>query len=86
MDKTRSYKPEETYVRQGEFDSLTSYNKDFTRMRKREQIKDLSILIWIFFLAKDGERAKPIRHDAQRGVQAPFEGDPTYRSKILTFD
>jgi hypothetical protein len=33
-------------------------------------------------LAKDGERAKPIRHDAQRGVQAPFEGDPTYRSRV----
>lgn len=85
MDKTRSYKPEETYVRQGEFDSLTSYNKEFTRMRKRENQGLVNIDLDIF-LAKDGERAKPIRHDAQRGVQAPFEGDPTYRSKILTFD
>lgn len=35
LDKQRSFKPEETYVRQGEFDSLTSYNKEFTRKTKR---------------------------------------------------
>jgi len=35
--------------------------------------------------AKDGERAKPIRHDAQRLTQAPFEGDPTYRSNSIIF-
>ena len=31
LDKQRSYKPEEVYVRQGDFDSLTSYNKEYTR-------------------------------------------------------
>ncbi|CAF0990154.1 unnamed protein product [Rotaria sordida] len=60
LDKQRSYKPEEVYTPHGEFDSLTSYNKEYT--------------------PKDGERARPIRHDAQRKISAPFEGDPTYRT------
>lgn len=33
-------------------------------------------------LAKDVERAKPIRHDGQPRMSAPFEGDPTYRSTL----
>ena len=34
-------------------------------------------------LAKDVERAKPIRHDGQRGNPGPFEGDPTYRCEAI---
>jgi hypothetical protein len=38
-------------------------------------------MVFVFInLAKDGERAMPIRHDGQKLVSAPFEGDPTYRS------
>lgn len=32
LDKPRSFKPEEVYVPRGEFDALTSYNKEYTRM------------------------------------------------------
>lgn len=31
LDKPRSFKPEEVYVPHGEFDALTSYNKEYTR-------------------------------------------------------
>ena len=31
LDKPRSFKPEEVYVPRGEFDSMTSYNKEYTR-------------------------------------------------------
>lgn len=34
LDKQRSYKPEEVYVPRGEFDALTSYNKEYTRKTK----------------------------------------------------
>ncbi len=37
-------------------------------------------------LAKDGERARPIRHDGQKLISAPFEGDPTYRSIFNLFN
>jgi len=60
LDKPRSFKPEEVYVPRGDFDSMTSYNKEFT--------------------PKGGERAKAIRHEAQKTISAPFEGDPTYKS------
>lgn len=43
LDKQRSYKPEETYVRQGEFDSLTSYNKEYTRKAKNECVRCVNI-------------------------------------------
>lgn len=60
LDKPRSFKPEEVYVPRGDFDALTSYNKEYT--------------------PKGGERAKPIKHEAQKLVSAPFEGDPTYKT------
>jgi len=60
LDKPRSSKPEEVYVPRGEFDALTSYNKEYT--------------------PKGGERAKPIKHEAQKQISAPFEGDPTYKA------
>ncbi len=31
IDKPRSFKPEEVYVPRGDFDSQTSYNKEYTR-------------------------------------------------------
>ena len=31
LDKPRSFKPEEVYVPRGDFDALTSYNKEYTR-------------------------------------------------------
>jgi len=60
LDKPRSFKPEQVYVPQGEFDALTSYNKEYT--------------------PKGGERAKPIKHEAQKTISVPFEGDPTYKT------
>lgn len=36
-----------------------------------------------FYLAKGGERAKPIKHEAQKTISAPFQGDPTYKSKFI---
>ncbi len=30
LDKQRSFKPEELYVRHGDFDDLTSYNQEYT--------------------------------------------------------
>ncbi|CAF3726667.1 unnamed protein product [Rotaria magnacalcarata] len=60
LDKPRSFKPEEVYVPRGEFDALTSYNKEYT--------------------PKGGERVKMIKHEAQKTISAPFEGDPTYKA------
>ena len=37
LDKARSYKPEEVYVPRGEFDSMTSYNKEYTGKRSSRQ-------------------------------------------------
>ena len=34
LDRQRSYKPEEIYIPQGDFDSLTSYNKEYTGERQ----------------------------------------------------
>jgi hypothetical protein len=34
-------------------------------------------------LAKGGERAKLIKHEAQKTISAPFEGDPTYKSMSI---
>ena len=79
--KTQSYKPEEVYVRQGDFDSLTSYNQEYTRKRL-ERNRDAFKRLLIMILAKGGERAQMIRHEDHRTAQGPFEGDPTYRSKI----
>lgn len=31
LDKPRSFKPEEVYVPRGDFESMTSYNKEYTR-------------------------------------------------------
>ncbi|CAF0749662.1 unnamed protein product [Didymodactylos carnosus] len=62
LDRQKSFKPDEVYVPMGDFDSLTSYNKEYTGR------------------IKGGERARPIRHDGQKLISAPFEGDPTYRS------
>ena len=33
-------------------------------------------------LAKGGARAKAIRHEAQKTISAPFEGDPTYKGNL----
>jgi len=49
------------------------------------------IYIYICFfyidLAKGGERAKLIKHEAQKTISAPFEGDPTYKGmSILLFN
>jgi hypothetical protein len=30
LDKPRSFKPEQVYVPQGDFDALTSYNNEYT--------------------------------------------------------
>lgn len=32
-------------------------------------------------LAKGGERAKLIKHEAQKTISAPFQGDPTYKGR-----
>ena len=82
LDKPRSYKPEEVYVPRGEFDALTSYNKEYTRPSFSDFLQEKSV-VRFSFLAKDVERAKPIRHDGQRGNPGPFEGDPTYRSESI---
>jgi hypothetical protein len=37
----------------------------------------------VIYLAKGGERAKPIRHEAQKQISAPFEGDPTYKCTLI---
>lgn len=33
-------------------------------------------------LAKGAARVKAIRHEAQKTVSAPFEGDPTYKGNL----
>lgn len=66
LDKPKSFKPEEVYVPRGEFDALTSYNKEYT--------------------PKGAERAKAIRHEAQKTIAAPFEGDPTYKADYRRWD
>ena len=41
LDKARSYKPEEVYVPRGEFDSMTSYNKEFTGKTLHEREREM---------------------------------------------
>lgn len=36
LDKPRSFKPEEVYVPRGDFDSMTSYNKEYTRRMEKK--------------------------------------------------
>ena len=81
MEKPRSFKPEEVYVPRGDFDALTSYNKEYTRKWKKAFFSDQYLFVSI--VAKGGEPAKMIKHHAQKIVSAPFEGDPTYKSRLL---
>ncbi len=48
--------------------------------------KSYSLIYFLCFyihLAKGGERTKPIKHEAQKTISAPFQGDPTYKSMLI---
>ncbi|CAF2239927.1 unnamed protein product [Rotaria magnacalcarata] len=97
LDKARSFKPEEVYIPHGDFDSLTSYNKEFTpkdvQRAKPIRHEGQPMLSAPFegdptyrtdYRKWETGRAEPIRHDAgYLPPSDPFRGESTYTTDYL---